>query len=208
MKSFTIYEEYFDLITILPKEEDQKDLLFKIAEYMFYDKEPKLNQNQTKIFNNLKRPLNKSKTKSKATSNQNQNEIKTKSKTNQNENTSNDVNVNVNVNNLESNKGVIGEKEKTFRKPTLEEVEEYCRERNNGIDAETFVNFYESKGWLVGKTKMKDWRACVRTWEKKSIHIIAKEEKPIPDWFDKQLEVESELSEEDRRFIEEVEGSN
>lgn len=206
MKSFTIYEEYFDLITILPKEEEQKDLLFKITEYMFYDKEPTLNKNQTKIFNNLKRPLDKSKTKSKATSNQNQNEIKSKSKQNQNENTSNDVNVN--VNNLESNKGVVGEKEKTFRKPTLEEVEEYCKERNNNVDAETFVNFYESKGWLVGKTKMKDWRACVRTWEKKSKHIIAKEEKPIPDWFDKQLEVESELSDEDRRFIEEVERCN
>lgn len=206
MKSFTIYEEYFDLITILPKEEEQKDLLFKIAEYMFYDKEPVLNKNQTKIFNNLKRPLDKSKTKSKATSNQNQNEIKTKSKTNQNENTSNDVNVN--VNNLESNKGVVGEKEKTFKKPTLEEVKEYCTERNNNVDPETFINFYESKGWFVGKNKMKDWRACVRTWEKKSKHIIAKEEAPIPDWFDKQLEVESELSDEDRRFIEEVERCN
>ena len=153
MKSFTIYEEYFDLITILPKEEEQKDLLFKIAEYMFYDKEPTLNKNQTKIFNNLKRPLDKSKIKSKATSNQNQNEIKIKSKTNQNENTSNDVNVN--VNNLESNKGVVGEKEKTFKKPTLEEVEEYCLERNNNVDPETFINFYESKGWFVGKNKMK-----------------------------------------------------
>ena len=201
MKSFTIYEEYFDLITILPKEEEQKDLLFKITEYMFYDKEPTLNKNQTKIFNNLKRPLDKSKTKSKATSNQNQNEIKIKSKLNQNENTSNDVNVN--VNNLESNKGVIGEKEKTFKKPSVEEVEKYCKERNNNVDAETFVNFYESKGWLVGKTKMKDWRACVRTWEKKSKHIIAKEEAPIPDWFEQQLE-NQELTEEEQREMEEM----
>lgn len=191
MKSFTIYEEYFDLITILPKEEEQKDLLFKIAEYMFYDKEPKLNQNQMKIFNNLKRPLNKSKTKSKATSNQNQNEIKTESKTNQNENTSNDVNVNVNVN--------------VFKKPKLEEVKEYCKERNNNVDAETFLNFYESKGWMVGKNKMKDWKACVRTWEKKSKNIIAKEEKPVPDWFDKELEQESDLTDEDREFIKQVE---
>ena len=53
-----------------------------------------------------------------------------------------------------------------FKKPTLEEVKEYCEERNNGIDAETFINFYESKGWMVGKNKMKDWKACIRTWER------------------------------------------
>ena len=55
-----------------------------------------------------------------------------------------------------------------FVKPTLAEVKDYCRERNNNIDAETFIDYYESNGWLVGKNKMKDWRACVRTWEKKN----------------------------------------
>lgn len=53
-----------------------------------------------------------------------------------------------------------------FMRPTLEEVSEYCKERNNNVDPETFINFYESKGWYVGKTKMKDWKAAVRTWEK------------------------------------------
>ena len=53
-----------------------------------------------------------------------------------------------------------------FKPPTLEEVRAYCRERKNSIDPETFVDFYASKGWLVGKSKMKDWKACVRTWEK------------------------------------------
>ena len=55
---------------------------------------------------------------------------------------------------------------KKFTPPTIEEVEAYCKERNNTVDAETFINFYESKGWYVGKNKMKDWRACVRTWER------------------------------------------
>ena len=55
---------------------------------------------------------------------------------------------------------------KRFTPPTIEEVRSYCQERNNNIDPETFINFYESKGWYVGKNKMKDWRACVRTWEK------------------------------------------
>lgn len=53
-----------------------------------------------------------------------------------------------------------------FVKPTIEEVREYCRERGNDIDPEEFVDFYSSKGWMVGTSPMKDWRACVRTWER------------------------------------------
>ena len=55
--------------------------------------------------------------------------------------------------------------QKRFSKPTIEEVQAYCLERKNGINAKRFVDYYESKGWLVGKTPMKDWRAAVRTWE-------------------------------------------
>ena len=54
---------------------------------------------------------------------------------------------------------------KRFVPPTVEEVAAYCRERQNGIDPEAFVDFYMGKGWLVGKSPMKDWRAAVRTWE-------------------------------------------
>ncbi len=54
-----------------------------------------------------------------------------------------------------------------FRKPTLEEVESYCRERENGIDPQTFVDHYEAKGWLIGKSRMKNWKAAIRTWEGK-----------------------------------------
>lgn len=50
--------------------------------------------------------------------------------------------------------------------PTLEEVSQYCQERQNGIDAQTFIDFYESKGWMIGKNKMKDWKASIRTWER------------------------------------------
>lgn len=53
-----------------------------------------------------------------------------------------------------------------FIPPTLENVLEYCKERKNNVDAERFVNFYSSKGWMIGKNKMKDWKAAVRTWEK------------------------------------------
>lgn len=54
-----------------------------------------------------------------------------------------------------------------FTPPTLDEVRRYCYERNNKVDAENFIDFYESKGWKVGNAKMKDWRASVRTWEKR-----------------------------------------
>jgi hypothetical protein len=54
---------------------------------------------------------------------------------------------------------------KLFKKPSVNDVELYCIERGNKIDAIAFVNFYESKGWMIGKSPMKDWRASVRTWE-------------------------------------------
>lgn len=52
-------------------------------------------------------------------------------------------------------------------RPTVEEVAAYCRERGNRVDAERFVDFYASKGWKVGNQPMKDWKACVRTWERR-----------------------------------------
>ena len=74
---------------------------------------------------------------------------------------------NINKNNI--NKKEIY-KEKKFQKPTLKEVQEYCRERNNNVDADLFINYYESNGWKVGKNSMKDWKACVRTWERNKIN--------------------------------------
>ena len=90
-----------------------------------------------------------------------------------------------------------------FKKPTLEEVKQYCLERNNGIDAETFIDFYESKGWMVGKTKMKDWKACVRTWER---NRNTKKEDIIPDWFDKEnsAAASTEETEEMKKLLEEM----
>ena len=56
-------------------------------------------------------------------------------------------------------------KNSVFQKPTVEEINQYCTERNNKVDPQRFFDFYESKGWKVGKEPMKDWKACVRTWE-------------------------------------------
>ena len=57
-------------------------------------------------------------------------------------------------------------RKKSFTTPTHNEISEYCLERNNHIDAEKFYDHYESNGWHVGKNKMKDWKAAIRTWEK------------------------------------------
>lgn len=59
---------------------------------------------------------------------------------------------------------------KRFSPPTLEEVTAYCRERNNDIDPQHFIDYYSSNGWMVGKNKMKDWKAAVRTWERNGYH--------------------------------------
>lgn len=57
-----------------------------------------------------------------------------------------------------------------FSKPTIEEIKNYCLERKNNVDAERFFNHYEANGWKVGRNSMKDWKACVITWEKNNFN--------------------------------------
>lgn len=59
-------------------------------------------------------------------------------------------------------------KREFFKKPNVLEIKDYCLERNNNINAESFFDFYESKNWYVGKNKMKDWKASIRTWERRN----------------------------------------
>ena len=67
---------------------------------------------------------------------------------------------------LEENIPANNPKRKRFVKPTLSEIEQYCIERKNNVNAEQFFDYYESNGWKVGKNSMKDWKAAVRTWER------------------------------------------
>lgn len=66
----------------------------------------------------------------------------------------------------EEDKIKIKKSNSRFTPPTPEEIKAYCIERQNNVDYERFYDFYSSKGWMVGKNKMKDWKAAVRTWEK------------------------------------------
>lgn len=72
----------------------------------------------------------------------------------------------------------IDTKYKRFTPPSLEEVKQYCKERNNSVNPESFVDFYSSKGWMVGKNKMKDWKAAVRTWEQHNFDRKQKKQNP------------------------------
>ena len=84
---------------------------------------------------------------------------------NQRTTTEQPVNTDKNVKNEKNEKNDIY-KGNQFNPPTTEEVRAYCEERNNSVDATKWHDFYSSKGWMVGKNKMKDWKAAVRTWER------------------------------------------
>lgn len=79
---------------------------------------------------------------------------------------------------------VRGEKAKRFYPPTLDEVKQYCEERKNNIDPMAFIDFYSSKGWMIGKNRMKDWKAAVRTWERKRKEKSQAESSVYDEWRD------------------------
>lgn len=79
--------------------------------------------------------------------------------------TNNKEDININNNSLYKRESI------RFQKPTIDEIRQYCISRNNSVDPDQFFNFYESKGWTIGKSPMKDWRAAVRTWEKREKEI-------------------------------------
>jgi predicted phage replisome organizer len=74
---------------------------------------------------------------------------------------------------IDSCGGKPPKKTNRFVKPTLEEIKTYCQERKNHVNAEKFFDYYEANGWVQGKGKpIKDWKACVRTWERNSFNYV------------------------------------
>ena len=82
-------------------------------------------------------------------------------------------NINIDNNSLYKKGGA------NFQKPSLEDVREYCISRGNKVDPEQFFNLYESKGRKIGKSSRKDWRAAVRTWEKREKEIRRRKRSPL-----------------------------
>lgn len=83
---------------------------------------------------------------------------------------------------LEKKKKSIKKTASRFTPPTLEDVQAYCRERNNSVDAQRFIDYYTSNGWKVGKNSMKDWKAAVRTWERSSARPATKQSGIMDDY--------------------------
>ncbi len=98
------------------------------------------------------------------------------------------TNINItNTNTTYSNKG------KRFKKPSFNEVNNYCLERKNNIDAEAFIAFYESKGWMVGSNKMKNWKQSVITWEKRDVKTSSTGMSKIHSHLQKNINVKEKL---------------
>lgn len=89
-------------------------------------------------------------------------------------------NVNIDKNSIEENR--LDKYSNKFVKPTIEEITEYCKERSNNINPQSFYDFYESKGWKIGKSPMKDWKACVRTWERNKFVDNSKKQDTLPTY--------------------------
>lgn len=174
--SFVFYRSFADAIAGLPPEEYKKVMQAIIGyaldgteptaggiEYtVFCLVKPQIDANNKRYENGKKggRPITKQEPSN--------NQYVTKKKPNNNQDVTNpqpNVYVNVNDNDIKKkDTNVSKEKASSFKPPTVTEVENYCREKEYRIDCERFVDFYRSKDWMVGKNKMKDWRAAVRNW--------------------------------------------
>ena len=103
----------------------------------------------------------------KINSERNRNEVETKSKRNRTE-VESDIDIDIDIDSKERvSKDTPKKAQKRFTPPTVDEVAAYCRERGNHVDPNRFVDFYASKGWRVGNQSMRDFKAAVRTWEKR-----------------------------------------
>lgn len=185
--SIVFYRSFYEAIKEIPLEEQGvvynaiygyaldgiEPELNGIAKAIFLLVKPQIDANNTRYENGKKGGKakgNQNVTEVEPNSNQNVTEIEPKANQDVTETEPNEnVNVNVNENDLKENiKRKSTTQAKAFVKPTVEEVKAYCVERKNNVNPDKFIDFYESKGWLIGKNPMKDWKACVRTWEKGS----------------------------------------
>lgn len=91
------------------------------------------------------------------------------------------VGIGTETSDVEETNTIVETKEKRFIKPTVEQVINYCKEQGYVLDAQYFIDYYESKGWCVGKSKMKDWKAAVRTWMRNRNGKPNNQQKPFTD---------------------------
>lgn len=190
-EQFTFYRSYFDAIRRLKKAADRAAIYDAIADYALYGNTPELSDAAGAIFDLIKPTLDAAKRKSDGVKNKEKSKDTDKIPSRCAQDTykiqSRYDEVEIEDVRKEKEKERENEKEKEYEKesyipsvvsplkgrasrftpPTVEEVSAYCRERGSSVDAERFCDFYASKGWKVGKEPMNDWKAAVRTWEKR-----------------------------------------
>lgn len=166
--SVVFYRSFWEAIKQLPEKERLESLTAildygldeiepksaGVASAMFLMAKPQIDANNRRYQNGTKggRPVTKPEPNNNLESNYNKpsdNQTITKAKPKEKDKEKDNVN--------DNNK-------KTFTPPSVSDVSDYCTLNGYGIDPESFVDFYASKGWMVGKNKMKDWKASVRTW--------------------------------------------
>lgn len=178
---FTFYASFFDAVSRIKKKADRADAYDAICAYALREEEPdfsKMSDAAQIAFLLIKPNLDSSRRKAKSgkdggskKANGKQNESKPEANSKQEEHESEKEKEIEKEGEIENEcypptplPG--GTKAKRFIPPTVDEVAAYCQERGNSLDPDAFVDFYASKGWMVGKNPMKDWKAAVRTWER------------------------------------------
>lgn len=201
-KQFTFYASFHEAARALQSLEERAALYEAICDYALYGTDHKLSGTAAAMFGLIRPNLDSSRRKAENRLGKKQTDNKQKTNQHQIEKKREDESKEEKESKSESKKeneyyvlgGAGGDdtppadkppKTRAFVPPSVEEVRAYCLERGNGIDPQYFVDYYDSNGWMVGKTKMKDWKATVRRWEanerKNGSGAEKKEEKSIGD---------------------------
>lgn len=169
MSGFVFQDEYLERLAKLSDQEVGR-MVRALAEYHATGKEPELTGRESVAFDFIRVDIDKADKAYQAKCNNMKREQQTAIAPNCSQLPADEHNKNKNINNNDLKETTLkGSKEKRerFSPPSVEDVTAYCRERKNGVDPQKFVDFYTAKGWKVGQNPMKDWRACVRTWEQR-----------------------------------------
>ncbi|MBQ2680428.1 MAG: hypothetical protein IJF97_00675 [Eggerthellaceae bacterium] len=173
MNGFYFQTDYWDAACTLPEKQRDK-FIAALVRYYFTGEEPQLRGNATGMFALVKKRIDIGRKRAEYGS---KGGSKSQAKRKQNEDLLQQVASSKTASNA-SHREKESEKEiketpskegakKGFAPPTAEEVAEYIGERGYAVDADRFIDFYASKGWMVGKNKMKDWKAAVRNWARR-----------------------------------------
>lgn len=183
---FTFYESFFKAISHIRKKSDRADAYDAICSYALYGIEPdaggisdaaniafelskpNLDASRRKAMNGKKGGICKQEeNESKLEANESKPEANTKQEESESKKENKKEKEIENECYKEKGDTSVSPQKKKKIPPSLQEVETYCKERGNHIDAQRFIDFYTAKGWMIGKNRMTDWESAVRTWEQR-----------------------------------------